>query len=53
MNTSVYGVQPSGQINFEQFAQQLKSIFERLAREGKGVLVERRGTKLDLGREFA
>ncbi|MGE3075150.1 MAG: hypothetical protein AB7N24_15455 [Dehalococcoidia bacterium] len=51
MNTSVSGVQISGQISFEQFVQQLKGVFERLAREGKGVLVKRGGINLGLGRE--
>jgi hypothetical protein len=43
MNTSASGVRSSDQISFDQFAQQLNSVFDRLAREGKGVLVERRG----------
>lgn len=39
MNTLVSGVKTSGQISVEQFAQQLKCVFERLAWEGKGVLL--------------
>ncbi len=53
MNTSDAGVQTSGQISFEQFAQELTIVFDRLAREGNGMLVERGGIKLDLGRESA
>lgn len=53
MNTSVPGVKTSGQISVEQFARQLKSVFEQLAREGKRVLVERGGIKLDLRRQSA
>lgn len=53
MNTFASGAQTVGRISFEQLAQQLKCIFERLARQGKGVLVEHCGTKLDPGRESA